>query len=267
MGARVLPLLVALCLVGLPAVGAPPSVLQPNVTAYTSGEVTALLASLGTLAQALRDGDLGSHRFFAPSQWMSRDFAAYTAGVLGSRGYATRLVSAAGWPDGIHTWLVVGIRLGSKTAWVPVEASPASGHSQEVLGAIPSRTDSAGQVWFDVRYVTIAEEVILPPNVPPRVEIRSVPSSPTVGQAITFLGTACIDPDGEIVRYVWTLGDGSSFAARNVQHVFAAAGTYTVSLSVTDSRGASATTALAFVVGGSSGTPSAPRSSCHCSGG
>jgi hypothetical protein len=266
MAARVLPFLVVAALVGLPVLGALPSVLQPNVTAYSSAELTPLLAGLSALKPILNDDRLGSDRFFASSQWDSRHFAAYTAGTLGSLGYETRLVAQAGWPDETHTWVLVGIPLGGRTAWVPVEASPQPGHAQETLGTVPSRSDSTGQLWFENRYATFAQEVVLPRNIPPVAQIRSIPASAGVRETVTFMGTACVDPDGEIVRYVWTLGDAGSFAARNVQHAFSSAGTYAISLTVTDSRGASATTTFSFVVGKSTGTPATPPSSCHCGG-
>lgn len=49
------------------------------------------------------------------------------------------------------------------------------------------------------------------------------------------------DPDGSIQSYEWQFGDGSTGAGSNVTHSFAAAGSYEVSLTVTDNDGASST--------------------------
>jgi len=54
------------------------------------------------------------------------------------------------------------------------------------------------------------------------------------------------DVDGSIASYSWDFGDGLTSTERNPAHVFAAAGTYTVALTVTDARGAGATATRRF---------------------
>jgi serine protease len=44
------------------------------------------------------------------------------------------------------------------------------------------------------------------------------------------------DPDGSIVSWDWDFGDGSSSAAQNPVHTYAASGTYAVTLTVTDNE-------------------------------
>ena len=48
------------------------------------------------------------------------------------------------------------------------------------------------------------------------------------------------DPDGGIMTRSWSFGDGGTDPTRNPIHYYAAAGTYTVGLTVTDNRGATA---------------------------
>ena len=48
------------------------------------------------------------------------------------------------------------------------------------------------------------------------------------------------DPDGSVESYVWDFGDGASGSGSSVTHEFAAAGTYEVTLTVTDDDGAEA---------------------------
>lgn len=63
-------------------------------------------------------------------------------------------------------------------------------------------------------------------------------------------GTASSDPDGTISAYEWDFGDGSpSVAAPTASHTYAAAGTYHVTLTVTDDAGSSAQLAQHVAVG------------------
>lgn len=52
------------------------------------------------------------------------------------------------------------------------------------------------------------------------------------------LQDASSDADGQVRAWQWTLGDGTSSTLQNPVHTYASAGKYTVSLSVTDDRGA-----------------------------
>ena len=47
------------------------------------------------------------------------------------------------------------------------------------------------------------------------------------------------DPDGTISAYSWTFGDGGTSNAQNPSHSYGAAGSYSVTLTVTDNQGAS----------------------------
>ena len=247
-----------------------PAVLQPNAPAYSSAELAVLLPAMARLETLLRDSALGSRRYLASDDWQSLNFARYTAGVLAERGYDTRLASSAGWPDGVHTWVLVGIPLPGKTAWVPVEASPEAGHSQPILGYVPESTDSAGRAAFPEKYVAFSAVAELPPNLPPVAAIRVPPlSMAQKDQTVEFLGLGSRDPDGQIVLYQWDFGDGEAAVttAPVAEHVFAARGTYTVSLTVIDAGGKSAATSVAFTVTSAAtgeGPSSPPSAGCGC---
>jgi len=60
----------------------------------------------------------------------------------------------------------------------------------------------------------------------------------------SFDGTLTYTPDGEIVSYLWTFGDGASDTGPVVDHVYQQNGTYTVTLTVFDADGQSASTSL-----------------------
>ena len=61
----------------------------------------------------------------------------------------------------------------------------------------------------------------------------------------SFDGSGSVDPDGSITTYVWDFGDGSRASGKTVSHVYAKSGSYTVTLTVTDNSGATATVSSA----------------------
>jgi PKD repeat protein len=74
-------------------------------------------------------------------------------------------------------------------------------------------------------------------NAVPNAGFSWDPDTPTTGQDVRFLSESD-DPDGSIAKYAWDFGDGVTSSLRNPVHPFAAAGTYEVSLTVTDGAGA-----------------------------
>jgi PKD repeat protein len=87
------------------------------------------------------------------------------------------------------------------------------------------RTPPAGLAPFD------------PLTLKPPVANAGGPYSGTVNVAITFNGSTSSDPDGNVVGYQWNFGDGGGAAGAMPVHAYAATGTYTVTLMVTDSDG------------------------------
>jgi len=63
------------------------------------------------------------------------------------------------------------------------------------------------------------------------------PIDPYVGETVGFDGSASYDPDGTIVGYLWSFGDGDTASGVTASHVYAAGGTYTVALTVIDNEG------------------------------
>jgi len=270
---RILMISLSLLLLVVPVLGGDlPRVLQPNTIAYSATEVATLTQAITSLENVLNDYRLGARRYLASDQWGSRDFAAYTGGTLSEMGYEAVLVSAAGWPEGTHTWLLIGIPLGGKTAWVPVEASPQAGHSQQILGHIPSYTDNAGNMWYEESYLNFSDVIELPPNLPPVAKIRRPAPPFEVNENVRFLAIGSYDPDGEIVLYQWDFDDGKTEISTKwtVNHRFNKRGNYTISLAVIDNRGRkSATTSVTIRVVSSQEPETAPPSSgggCGCGG-
>ena len=79
-------------------------------------------------------------------------------------------------------------------------------------------------------------------NVSNRAPVASFTESVTVvaqGEMISFDASGSYDPDGTIVAYLWDFGDGNTATGVTVDHAYREAGTYTVTLTVTDDDGAS----------------------------
>jgi len=84
-------------------------------------------------------------------------------------------------------------------------------------------------------------------NQPPQAVIASKVIPKTSNRCYRFTGSASKDPDGQIVSYVWDLGDQTMRTGPEIEYCYAKAGTYRVTLTVTDNGGATgkATTAVA----------------------
>ncbi len=60
--------------------------------------------------------------------------------------------------------------------------------------------------------------------------------TPKVGEVVNFFDTSN-DPNAQIARYHWDFGDDTSADAKNVQHAYTSAGSFSVLHSVTDMQG------------------------------
>ncbi|MGC1165812.1 MAG: PKD domain-containing protein [Solirubrobacterales bacterium] len=108
-------------------------------------------------------------------------------------------------------------------------------------------TDNGGATDFAVRTVTVID------NQPPSAGFTASPSSPVMGEAVTFNGSASKDPDGTIAKYEWDLdGNGSyetdSGSNPSTSRTYASAGDVNVGLKVTDNGGKTATTSSVLSV-------------------
>ena len=92
------------------------------------------------------------------------------------------------------------------------------------------------------RTVTVASVAV---NLPPTATITAPAANSTIsaGQSVSFAGTASDPNAGDTVTVVWAFGDGATSTLLTPgAHTYAAAGTYTVTLTATDNHGLAATT-------------------------
>ncbi len=82
------------------------------------------------------------------------------------------------------------------------------------------------------------------------------PYTGNVNQAITFGGFAQSLNGGTVTSYTWTFGDGGTAQGQSVQHTYTTAGTFTVTLTATDSTGQSSSNTTTATIGGSGTTSS-----------
>lgn len=93
-------------------------------------------------------------------------------------------------------------------------------------------TDNTG----DTNEATTSIIISAGANQPP-VAMINAPTTGTVNTAITFDGTGSTDADGNIASYAWDFGDGGTDVGATATYAYTTAGTYTVTLTVTDDAG------------------------------
>jgi PKD repeat protein len=81
-------------------------------------------------------------------------------------------------------------------------------------------------------------------NQPPQAVVTSKVIPKTSNRCYSFTGSASKDPDGQIVSYVWDLGNQTRRTGPEIEYCYAKGGTYRVTLTVTDNGGATGTAAV-----------------------
>ncbi len=90
-------------------------------------------------------------------------------------------------------------------------------------------------------------------NLPPVAVFTVDVTTGAAPLTVAFDANGSSDPDGVIVSFAWQFGDGSTAAGATTSHTYVADGSYTARLTVTDDRGASASTERVIVVGAGAG--------------
>ncbi len=123
----------------------------------------------------------------------------------------------------------------------------------EIRTVLQSTAKDLGAPGYDEEYgwgmvdAAAALNYSVRPNTPPVAE-ASGPYNGTEDMPIIFNGSLSYDPDGDPITYSWNFGDGSVGSGVSPSHVYAAGGTYTVTLIVNDGRvNSEPSTATVFV--------------------
>lgn len=134
----------------------------------------------------------------------------------------------------------------------PASVTGAQPSHRVTIGFTPQDSgDFRGEFMRTIDLQVIPAGVILPSNpalVPSFVVTPPTPQAFNVAlfdaSGTTNAGSACL----EACLYAWNFGDGTSGTGRSTTHTFRTVGNFQVSLTVTDSRGAQATTVQTLVV-------------------
>ena len=94
----------------------------------------------------------------------------------------------------------------------------------------------------------VAYKSVGPVNQPPTAQASADSASGGAPLTVQFMGGGT-DPDGSIVSYDWTFGDGGSSGQQNPAHTYDTAGNYTATLIVTDDDGATDSDTVTIDVG------------------
>lgn len=85
-------------------------------------------------------------------------------------------------------------------------------------------------------------------NQPPVAEING-PYSAVAGERISFSSSGSTDPEGDPLRYAWQFGDDTESSLPNPEHSYESEGRYALTLTVTDTEGASDTATTSVQIG------------------
>ncbi len=93
-----------------------------------------------------------------------------------------------------------------------------------------------------------ATRVIAVQNLPPVPRVAGGARVVTAAAAVAFDASASDDPDGSILRFEWSFGDGATATGAVVEHAYADEGAFAAVLHVVDNRLGSASLGLVVVV-------------------
>src|SRR5262249_54561610 len=129
--------------------------------------------------------------------------------------------------------------------------------------ATPDSTNFATVTSDSVQIRLVPPGTILPPASSPTAAFNVSPAGPPANLPAQFAASPSTPGAGasSITTYAWTFGDGSSGTGRQVTHTYSLAATYTVTLTVTNDRGLSASTTQNITIGAPAGPTAAFTSS------
>src|SRR6185436_7538390 len=86
-------------------------------------------------------------------------------------------------------------------------------------------------------------------NQPPVVLANATPTSGQPPLSVAFSSAGSFDPEGHVLTYNWNFGDGSTSTQANPTHVYASAGPYVATLTVSDGVNSTLSSNISISVG------------------
>jgi PKD repeat protein len=231
-----------------PAYGVSPPVGQPYSSA---GGVPILFNTNGI---ALGSPELRAKPAFTATDGVNTTF--FFSDSHGNDGIDDFFGTSAAAP---HAAGVAALMLEASPSATPAQMGSALQASALDMGAAGFDNDSgAGLIQADAAITTLLASG---GNAPPAASFTTAISA----LQVEFTDTSS-DVDGSIVAWSWSFGDGSTSSLQHPLHVYAAAGTYDVNLTVTDDEGAVDSTGQVVAVDtGTADVPPVARFSYACS--
>ena len=187
-----------------------------------------------------------TYSFTTGSQSPTAPVAAFTSSPAPTKPASAVSFNASGSADSGATIIDYSWNFGDGSAVVDANANPTASHTYTNPGTYNATlivTNSSGESETITQTVTVDST--------PTASF-SVPTQPTPGTATTFDASASTDSVGTITDYSWNFGDGSPVAdagsTASTTHSYATRGHYTVTLTVTNDAGQTATFHQAITV-------------------
>jgi YVTN family beta-propeller protein len=110
-----------------------------------------------------------------------------------------------------------------------------------IVSGLPNSNDT-----IDLIVGTTPTDPSITPDQAPLAYFTAAPTTAGIGQTVNFDGSQSASPVGTIVSYEWNFGDGNLATGQTVSHSYNTTGTYTVTLTVTNSAGTSVSTSSEY---------------------
>ncbi|MEV4541816.1 ThuA domain-containing protein [Micromonospora echinaurantiaca] len=216
---------------------------DPGVQRETTGDA----AGGGQNIAFIEDGDWWS---LAPADLTNITSIRFRAASASSGG---RIEVRAGAPDGP---LVASATVPGTGAWQTYAdvTAPVTGPAGGTLYFVARDPAGGAGALFNVNWMDFLGRGVTE-NAPPVVTATASPATGTAPVTVAFDGTAT-DAEGDTpLTYAWDFGDGGTASALDTTHTYTSPGTFTATLTVTDSKGARSYTTVPVRV-------DAPNTSC-----
>ncbi|HEY0997380.1 MAG TPA: PKD domain-containing protein, partial [Gemmatimonadaceae bacterium] len=152
----------------------------------------------------------------------------------------TLSVDASASTDPEGSPLTFGWRFGDGTA--ATLATPVATHEYATGGSY-----TVTLVVSDAHGGTAEQTATVLANRPPVAAITRTPGADPL--VVGFSAAGSSDPDGDVLTYAWTFGDGTTAGNEaTVEHRYAASGSFTATVTVTDAHGATAQAPVSFTL-------------------